>query len=766
MAWNSRNTKGIGPYEGKASNLGPGAPVAQNPSVQGRGYKDSWDIERAYREGMQKVTWVSRCIDAIAGNQARLPVILRKDNDPKGEIFGKKHEILDLLNTKTNQGENSFIFRYRLSSQLLMSSRGVFIEKIRGRSGKLVALNLLPPQHTSPIPDVKKFVSGYEVMLPQGGKVKVPADDVLWIRRPHPLDPYLSLTPMESAGIAIEVENLAKLYNRNFLLNDGRPGGLLVLRSEIDDDDKDELRSRFRGNINRTGSITVISSDDGADYIDTSSSPRDANYVEMRQITKEEILASFGVPESVIGNAAGRTFNNAAEELRVFWMETMMPHLEQIARGLDELDEKYYVDFDTGNIPILIIAKQERERYSMDEFQGGLISINEYRKATGRKTVESDIADSLLLSPNLAPVANTEKPFDQSQVQPVDMGAAPAGGAMPPGAEGMPPAGPPGLPMLGQEAQGATPPPEGAVTGEPTPPGMPGPTDQIAPGASPGVELENIAPVANESPGQLSARHGRFEVKVETQDIDEWESKAAQTAERWTEILDRSLERYFDRQQRVILEKALGAKSRRLMSSRELTTDDVFDINVWNKQLSEDLAPVYAAIVNESSELSFDDAKSDAQLDEQLAKEHIAQQVERTQKVNETTKEEIASALLVAMAIANENEEDRLSLLKAALIAIFANLLGKRRRVIAEHEAQTAFNAGTYLAGKQLGVSSKTWLTQRDSRVRTEHRLLHGKSVPLGEGFMEDGALLRFPGDPTAPPHLTINCRCRLRFRR
>ena len=41
-------------------------------------------------------------------------------------------------------------------------------------------------------------------------------------------------------------------------------------------------------------------------------------------------------------------------------METMMPHLEQIARALDELDEEYYIDFETGNIPILIIAKQER----------------------------------------------------------------------------------------------------------------------------------------------------------------------------------------------------------------------------------------------------------------------------------------------------------------------------------------------------------------------------------------------------------------------
>lgn len=754
MAWNSRNTKSLGSDSGKAANLSPGSPVANNPAMVGRGYRDSWDIERAYREGMQKVTWVSRCIDAIAGNQARLPVILRKDNEPDGEILRRKHEILDILNTKSNEGENSFVFRYRLSSQLLLSSRGVFIEKIRGRSGKLIALNLLPPQFTSPIPDPKKFVSGYEVLMNNGQKVIVPPQDVVWIRRPHPLDPYLSMTPMEAAGIAIEIENLSKLYNRNFLLNDGRPGGLLVLRSEIDDDDKDELRSRFRGNINRAGTVSVISSDDGADYIDTAASPRDANYIEMRQIQKEEILAAFGVPESVIGNAAGRTFNNAAEELRVFWMETMMPHLEQIARGLDELDDNYYVDFETGQIPILIIAKQERERYSMEEFQAGLISMNEYRETTGRKKVESEIADSLLLTPNLAPVANTEKPFETSQVQPVDMGPAPAPGAEVPPAEPAP-AGPPGLPMLGSEE---------ALPGPATPPGEPGPTDQIAPGASPGAEIEGLAPVAQQAPGQLSARHGRFEVKSETQSLDPWEEKADQTTERWTEILDRNLERFFERQQRVVLEKALGAKARRLMNSRELKTEDIFDLSVWNRQISDDLGPVYAAIVNDAADLAFEQSSKQESVDEEEFKKYVAEQVARTQKVNETTKEEIAAALLVAMAISNEDEAERQSILRAALAAIFANLLGKRRRLIAEHESSTAFNAGTYLAGKQLGVNKKTWLTRRDQKVRAEHSILHGKSVPLTEGFMADGSVLRFPGDPSAPPHLTINCRCRLRF--
>jgi HK97 family phage portal protein len=446
MGWNSPQNKSIGQSISKS--LGYGAPVSTNPSLAGKSYRDSWDIERAYREGMSKITWVNRCIDAIAGNQARLPIVLRKDNSSRGEVVvgreAKRSTLLEILNNKANIGENSFIFRYRLSAQLLLGTRGAFIEKIYGRDGGIIGLNLLPPQSTSPIPHPKTFVSGYEVLMPSGEKHILKPDDVCWVRRPHPLDPYLSLTPLEAAGVAIEIENLAKLYNRNYLLNDGRPGGLLVLRGEIDEDDKEELRSRFRGNLAKAGHTTVISADDGVDFVDTSASPRDAAYIQMRQVTKEEILSAFGVPESVIGNAAGRTFCNAAEEIRVFWMETMLPHLEPVARALDELDEKYYLDFDTSEVPILMLYKQERDRYLLQEFQTGLISANEYREGSSRKEVEADLADSLLMNPNLIPIANTKKKMEENEAQMGGAPGMPGMPGMPPGMPGMPPGMPPG----------------------------------------------------------------------------------------------------------------------------------------------------------------------------------------------------------------------------------------------------------------------------------------------------------------------------------
>lgn len=739
MAWNSRLTKSLGRNDAQKAALGPGAPVSLHPATAGRPYRDSWDIERAYREGLQKVVWVSRCIDVIAGNQARLPVVLRKDNKPDGEILNRRHRILDLLNTKTNIGENSFAFRYRLSSQLLMSTRGAFIEKVLGRNGEVIALNLLPPQYTSPIPDPKKFVSSFQVDLPNGEKYLIPAERVIWVRKPHPLDPYLSLTPMESAGIAIEIENLSRVYNRNFLLNDGRPGGLLVVRGDMDPDDVAELKSRFRGNMSMAGSTTVIASQDGADYVDTGASPRDAAYIEMRQITKEEILASFGVPESVIGNASGRTFSNASEELRVFWMETMLPHLEPLARALDELDDNYYIDFDTSSVPILIISKQERARYLMEEHGNGLISANEYREGTGRNRLESEIADQLLSNPNLVPIANTEKPFSIEEQAPIaEAGAVPGPEAAPGMAPGEPGA-PMGAPVEGAPAQGAAP-----AGGE---------ESEVAPQTA-------IEPVPE---GQLSVSISDIQTKILNQALSEADLKAEQSADRWTQIFGAALDRYFERQQRVVLEKALGAKSRKALSSSSLTVDSIFDSEVWNKQLTDDLRPLLKAIALDAAQNVSEDIGEEIVLSDDDVDEILNAQLERATKVNESTKEEIAGAVTVVAAL-DGDEEEKSGILRAALIAIFAELMTKRALTTAEHETQTAFNAGTFLASKVAGIPKKKWLTRRDAKVRNAHKFLHGKSVSIVSGFATDGSSLRFPGDPLAPPHLTINCRCRLRY--
>jgi hypothetical protein len=275
------------------------------------------------------------------------------------------------------------------------------------------------------------------------------------------------------------------------------------------------------------------------------------------------------------------------------------------------------------------------------------------------------------------------------------------------------------------------------------------------------------------TPEQEAALRAPLEFKdlLDKDEPDDWDVKSEQSVERWTEIMDRSLERLFERQQRVVMEKASGAKARRALASGELSVDSIFDLSTWNKQLEEDLAPVIAAIVGDAADIAVqtsekaDPAVEDEPLTEETVKGYVGEQVERMQQANSVTREEVLAAVLVALALSPN--EDRSGVLRTALGAVFAELLGRRRRRIAEHEAQSAFNAGTFFAAERAARGRdvrKRWLSRRDAKVRTAHRSLHGKALPLTQAFEVQGSTLRFPGDPLAPPALTMNCRCRLRF--
>jgi phage portal protein BeeE len=90
--------------------------------------------------------------------------------------------------------------------------------------------------------------------------------------------------------------------------------------------------------------------------------------------TKEEILLGFGVPESVLSNASGRSFDNAEQERLIFWQETMRPHLEFIAAPLDVLDENenLFVAFDMSSVDVLQRAEIKRREFLLREFDSSM----------------------------------------------------------------------------------------------------------------------------------------------------------------------------------------------------------------------------------------------------------------------------------------------------------------------------------------------------------------------------------------------------------
>jgi hypothetical protein len=77
------------------------------------------------------------------------------------------------------------------------------------------------------------------------------------------------------------------------------------------------------------------------------------------------------------------------------------------------------------------------------------------------------------------------------------------------------------------------------------------------------------------------------------------------------------------------------------------------------------------------------------------------------------------------------------------------------------HRAQNmAELARSYDARDQGLEVEKMWDATLDNAVRPEHASLDGKRVPIDGTWNMAGYQVSFPGDPTLPPGLSINCRC------
>lgn len=428
--------------KGPARRMWASSPIVRTSGVP---YRPDWDLHRAVVEGMLRSIWTYKAVDTIGKSLARLPIVLPKGTYLDDVMGGTERDskLMRRLNFKANEHEFAIAFRYRLVTQLLMSKQGVFIEYGRDSNGDIDWMWLLNPDKVAPIPHERQFISGYEIQ--NDGQIDtLRPDQVLWIRIPHPTDPYRSLPPLEAAGLSIDLDYYGRLYNRNFLANDGRPGGILSLKGPVPEPDIEILRSRFGSS--KPGEVSVIESE-GMSFADLSSTPRDAAYTNLASQVKNEVLVAFGVGESVIGNASGRTYDNADAEENVYWRITCNPlihfidmHLSSLTPGAD-LDD-LWVRHDTSGVQALQRPMRENEQRIMDRFREGGATLNDVLKVMKKDEIEGPAANAYFIPGGKTPIASN--PEDQEAVEGLTVisGGAPGGpgggGAPQPGGEQKP----------------------------------------------------------------------------------------------------------------------------------------------------------------------------------------------------------------------------------------------------------------------------------------------------------------------------------------
>lgn len=753
----------------------------------------SWPVERAVTQGYDRVIWCFKSVDTISSDQSRLPYLIKD-----GEDVVEDHPQLKLLNVRANPLESAQIFRKRLSAQALLSKRGVFVEKTKSNGGTPLRYDLLPPDRTEPIPGADGTIEYFRLTKTNGrGYRELAPEQVIWVRNPHLLDPYSGVTPLESAGLSVELDHFARLYNVSFMQNDGRPGGVLAVRKtdgttgDMDPRQMDRIESRFRKGPTEAGKLSVIAGD--LSYVDLATRPRDMQYGATSKNAKVEVLAAFGVSETVLGYAADRTFANADSELYVYWTITMRQHNDMILAAFDEdTDDNLKGYFDTSMVEVLDRVEKEKRAEAREEFAAGLRSPYSYAKLAGREDEVGDMPETRAL---YIPTGKT--PMPTSEEDAIKMGlredpnapAAPAVG----GAPGDPAALPEGEDT--EDAPGAAPAALGAAPAGPKAIGA-GP----AGGADEGIDMAamqgkaRLRSVGGEGPKlrvqyrverKAAAPSPWVESTVDTTIADQVEAEMqaalAALGERWT---DRAATRISSPKQRKGTRHWAPEYERDTrVGTKALDADKAVDEQTWEDEAEAALAPIVTSAAVTAAVSLLNDVGVTPPAGETMtsfARRSVNQSIVETIALVRRSAARQARGLVAVVNRADQDGEPIDVILDA--VREFARGMAGWARGLATQAATATTNGARDDAaavavqpsvddeGETRTVSevNRIWFSRRDVKVRPSHAPktgADGQVRQLTEPFIVGEFLLRYPSDPLAPLRETAGCRCHLRYR-
>jgi len=166
-------------------------------------------------------------------------------------------------------------------------------------------------------------------------------EKLVQFKRFNPYDPFRGLSKMASIIAEVESDVAASRYNRAFF-NDqnGVPTGLIIpstpkqggMSLPLDDAGRREFLRTFNDKHAKRRGIGMLPP--GYSWIDMGISQRDMDYRGLREYSREEVLALWGVPPFLAGVLDKANYANAREQKEVYWQGTVTRFLKRYASVL------------------------------------------------------------------------------------------------------------------------------------------------------------------------------------------------------------------------------------------------------------------------------------------------------------------------------------------------------------------------------------------------------------------------------------------------
>ena len=352
---------------------------------------------------------VHACVRVIADGIAGLGLKLYKDDGQSRDQIVVHYATA--LTNEPNPYQTKYDFiKYMASHLALTGNAYAFINRDVRNIG--TELHPIAPQYVTPV--MQDGILFYKVTL-AGYPGMIPATEMLHFKGMCGDNPLVGLSPVvlhaETLGI-----DLAAISQSAGVYKNGVLKFLLTSDAQIKIDQAGPLKKSLDDVIDGASRSAVLPN--GIKMEKLSLSPEEAQYLETRKFSSEEIARIFGVPASMIGATAGIK-SSVEQEYQDFYARTLMSYAinieQELARKLLTENDKltYYFKFNFNSL--LRASANERADYYNKGIRGGWLSRNEARVYEDVNAFDG--GDEYLIEANLMPSSQINAYMDAKIAQ-------------------------------------------------------------------------------------------------------------------------------------------------------------------------------------------------------------------------------------------------------------------------------------------------------------------------------------------------------------
>lgn len=243
------------------------------------------------------------CVTLIGGTVGSIPPAVLRPAAGGVHVEDRKHPLFDLLHGSPNADQSAVDFWDFMACSVELAGNA-YAEIERGSGGRILALT--PPMAAPQTVKVERREFGriWYSWDEKGRRREVPQENMLHLRGPGGTS-ILGASPLALCRATFNGALNAQASASSTFLNGARPSGVLSAPAEtrFTAEQRAELegilQEKFIGAMN-SGRPMLL--DGGLTWAQLSISPNDAQLLETRKFSVEEICRIFGVPPHMIGH--------------------------------------------------------------------------------------------------------------------------------------------------------------------------------------------------------------------------------------------------------------------------------------------------------------------------------------------------------------------------------------------------------------------------------------------------------------------------------